>query len=194
MDQSDQQTGFAVFHSSYTAQSADFASKSNSYAVIEPYYAFFFNNHISDDELDKLCHISDISNLVIDNIRTNIRKTNCKSESNLQVFFSVSLSLFFCSGKSYNANHSNNKKSKQLTSTPKNHFQNGKSNLIQQLHHPSVLLKDAFMNWNTLRTHVIGLINPGNNSCYINAAIQCLASTPPLVDWLLEKNKLSTCE
>jgi ubiquitin C-terminal hydrolase len=51
------------------------------------------------------------------------------------------------------------------------------------------------MNWNKLREKIIGLSNLGTTSCYINAALQCLASTPPLVDWIFEENHhLASCK
>ncbi|CAF2117289.1 unnamed protein product [Rotaria magnacalcarata] len=50
------------------------------------------------------------------------------------------------------------------------------------------------MNWNSLRNRMIGLRNQDNKTCYINAALQCLGSTPPLTEWLFEQvDNLNTC-
>ncbi|CAF4620876.1 unnamed protein product [Rotaria sp. Silwood2] len=51
------------------------------------------------------------------------------------------------------------------------------------------------MNWNLLRKRIIGLKNIDNKMCYINAALQCFANTPPLIEWLFDRfNELNTCE
>ncbi|CAF5179271.1 unnamed protein product, partial [Rotaria magnacalcarata] len=50
------------------------------------------------------------------------------------------------------------------------------------------------MNWNSLRNRMIGLRNQDNKTCYINAALQCLGSTPPLTEWLFEQvDNLDAC-
>ncbi|CAF4416535.1 unnamed protein product [Rotaria magnacalcarata] len=50
------------------------------------------------------------------------------------------------------------------------------------------------MNWNSLRNRMIGLRNRDNKTCYINAALKCLGSTPPLTEWLFEQvDNLNTC-
>ena len=38
------------------------------------------------------------------------------------------------------------------------------------------------MDWDLLRQKFVGLRNTDGKTCYINAALQCLASTPPLID------------
>lgn len=51
------------------------------------------------------------------------------------------------------------------------------------------------INWNMLRKQMIGLTNHDHKTCYINSALQCLANTPPLVDWLFSQlDKLNTCK
>ena len=63
--------------------------------------------------------------------------------------------------------------------------------LVQQqdtairIHRPKI-------NWNSFRKQIIGLTNEDSATCYINAAFQCLASTPPLVDWLFDQ--LNACK
>mgnify|MGYP002385511667 FL=1 len=50
------------------------------------------------------------------------------------------------------------------------------------------------MSWNALRKQIIGLPNANGKTCYINSALQCFASTPPLVKWLFDHaDKLQTC-
>ena len=51
------------------------------------------------------------------------------------------------------------------------------------------------MNWDLLRQKFVGLRNTDGKTCYINAALQCLASTPPLIDWLFKQlDKMKCCE
>ena len=66
-----------------------------------------------------------------------------------------------------------------------------------QSHCPNLLIKIPRMQWDLLRQPTIGLSNGGNNVCYINAALQCLASTPPFAEWLLSLaliDRTTTCE
>jgi ubiquitin C-terminal hydrolase len=55
----------------------------------------------------------------------------------------------------------------------------------EQFHHPDPLITSPRIQWDLLRLPTIGLSNDGENVYYINAAIQCLASTPPLVESIL---------
>ena len=96
--------------------------------------------------------------------------------------------------KLFNGKYSKHNDIIQSTTHINNHDSNDTTNSQLQVYHPNVLFGEAHMNWDQLRTYVAGLDNPGNNSCYINAAVQCLASTPPLVDWLFQQNKSVTCE
>jgi ubiquitin C-terminal hydrolase len=58
----------------------------------------------------------------------------------------------------------------------------------------SVFIDQPVMNWNMLRKQMIGLTNKSSTACYINSALQCFASTPPLVEWLFgHVDKLKTC-
>jgi ubiquitin C-terminal hydrolase len=59
----------------------------------------------------------------------------------------------------------------------------------------SVFIDPPVMNWNMLRKQMIGLTNKSSTACYINSALQCFASTPPLVKWLFDHlDKLKTCK
>ncbi|CAF3628835.1 unnamed protein product [Rotaria sordida] len=63
-----------------------------------------------------------------------------------------------------------------------------------QSNYSNVIISKPTMNWRFLRKRIIGLKNT-DNTCYINAALQCLASTPPFVEWLFDQlDTLDTCQ
>lgn len=49
------------------------------------------------------------------------------------------------------------------------------------------------LNWSRIRRIGIGLLNLGNN-CYLNATLQCLAYTPPLSQWLVQRPHSPGCK
>ena len=62
-------------------------------------------------------------------------------------------------------------------------------NMCKEVYSPSA------MKSNLLRKYMIGLKNMDKTTCYINAALQCLASTAPLVHWLFsQSDQLKTCK
>lgn len=67
--------------------------------------------------------------------------------------------------------------------------------VVEKQSHSSDPIDDLTINWNLLRKQMIGLTNNDGTTCYINSALQCLANTPPLVDWLFSQlDKLNTCK
>lgn len=65
----------------------------------------------------------------------------------------------------------------------------------KQIQHSDSSSEEPAMNWNMLRKCVIGLRNMDSSTCYIKAALQCLASTPPLTQWIFKQiDKLHVCE
>ncbi|CAF1396575.1 unnamed protein product [Adineta ricciae] len=107
-----------------------------------------------------------------------------------------------------NIDHDYCKAAKRLLSTAKDSFLNDESlNLDQhadQMNSGKIYTStpkrsndyaETFIDWNKLREKIIGLSNSDAASCYINAALQCLASTPPLLDWMIkQKDTLTICE
>ena len=49
------------------------------------------------------------------------------------------------------------------------------------------------LQWSKIRKIGSGLHNLGNN-CYLNATLQCLAYTPPLSQWLINKPHSPVCK
>ncbi|CAF4046711.1 unnamed protein product [Rotaria sp. Silwood2] len=57
------------------------------------------------------------------------------------------------------------------------------------------LRNQSNMKFDFRRKYIIGLKNIDKTTCYINASLQCLASTPPLVDWLFnQSDQLNSCK
>ena len=83
---------------------------------------------------------------------------------------------------------------KNLSKTTRS-SQNQNDCISMQQRDTSVLIDQPVMNWNMLRKEIVGLTNKSSTSCYINSALQCFASTPPLVKWLSDHiDKLKTCK
>lgn len=78
-----------------------------------------------------------------------------------------------------------------------------KNYVVQNIEHDHIYIKShcnfqmykPIMNWDLLLEEPIGIQNEDGVSCYINAALQCLANTPPFVQWLFDHiDALNTCK
>ncbi|CAF4522949.1 unnamed protein product, partial [Rotaria sp. Silwood2] len=141
-------------------------------------------------------HLSNItqsitySNHLLEHEINNFR-SNTLTQNFVNSFVSGSSIITSRKGKVFNVDRTSEEECIHSTSNIENNVKYSKSNLSSQLYHPSVSQEEIFMNWNDLRSHVIGLSNPGKNLCYINAVLQCLADTPPFINWLFQQGELS---
>ncbi|CAF3169111.1 unnamed protein product [Rotaria socialis] len=127
-------------------------------------------NKLDDNLADKNYHYINKTDFISD-----VTQKNFKYSNDIKIMNAIDESSI---------NRCNEPPAKKPLDIPQdsNHIRNSASN-------------QSIMTLNSLRKHMVGLKNMNSTTCYINAAVQCLASTPPLVNWLFNQlDQLNKCQ